>query len=155
MRNGLIAAALTAALTLQACSSRPRDFSPKLAAVPADQQAFASAHAECRQLLADGKLDSEGRLASGGAGAAAGATTMAVGSVAAASVGGYGGLALASATVVALPFVAVAGAWRLAKSKKTKKERRIQQATAGCLTEKGFPVVGWERASKKKSASKH
>ncbi len=151
MHKGLVAAALTAALMLQACSSRPREFSPKLASAPADQQAFEGAHAECRQLLADGKLDSSGRLASSGAGAAAGATTMAVGGAAAASVGGYGGLALASATVVALPFVAVAGAWGLAKSKKKKKERKIQEATAGCLGERGFDVAGWEPSSRKKA----
>jgi hypothetical protein len=152
MRNGLIVTALAAALALQACSSRPREFSPHLASVPADHQAFETAHAECRQLLADGKLDSAGRMASGGAGAAAGATTMAVGSAAAASAGGYGGLALASATVVALPFVMIGGAWGLAKSKKNKKERKIQQATAGCLTERGFPVVGWEPTKKKSPA---
>lgn len=151
MRTGLVAAVLTAALTLQACSSRPREFSPNLASVPADQQAFERAHAECRQLLADGKLDSDGRLASTGAGAAAGATTMAVGGAAAATAGGFGGLALASATIVALPFAMVGGAYWMAKSKRNKKERRIQQATAGCLVERGFPIVGWEPTKKRKA----
>lgn len=152
MRTGFVVATLTVALSLQSCSSKPRQFDPKLAAVPADQAAFATAHAECRQLLADGKLDSSGRLSSGGAGAAAGGATMAVGSAAAAGVGGWGGLAVASATVVALPFVMVGGGWWMAKSKKNKKERKIQQAMAGCLTEHGFPVVGWTPSSKKKPA---
>ena len=149
----MIAAALAASLMLHACSSRPRDFAPTLAAAPADRQAFETSYSECRQLLADGKLDSSGRLASGGAGAAAGATAMAVGGAAGVATGGYAGLAVASATVVALPFVAVAGAWGLAKKRKNRKERRIQQATAGCLTERGFPVVGWEPVSRKKRAS--
>jgi hypothetical protein len=37
----------------------------------------------------------------------------------------------------------------MAKSKKNKKEKAIQQAMAGCLTERGYPVVGWEPASKR------
>ena len=149
MRAGLIAAAFAAALTLSACSSRPREFTPMLAAAPADQAGFKEAYATCGRLFAEGKLDASGRLASGGAGAAAGGAAMAVGSAAALTAGGYTGLAVASATVVALPFVAVAGAWRLAKNRKNKKEQRIQQATAGCLTERGYPVVGWEPVSKK------
>jgi hypothetical protein len=153
MRTGLVAATLTVALSLQACSSKPRQFEPKLAAAPADPAAFEAAHAECRQLLADGKLDSSGRLASGGAGAVAGGATMAVGSAAAAGVGGWSGLAVASATVVALPFVMVGGAWGLAKAKKNKKERKIQEATAGCLGERGFAVAGWEKSSKKRPAA--
>jgi len=152
MRTGLIVSTLAAALTLQACSSKPREFSPQLAAAPADQQGFESAYATCRQLLAEGKLDSSGRLASGGAGAAAGATTLAAGSAAAASVGGYGGLAVASLTVVALPFAMLGGAWGLAKAKKSKKEKKIQQATAGCLAERGYEVAGWEKSVEKKPA---
>ena len=139
------------ALTLQACSSRPREFSPALATVPADQSSFQAAFSECRQLMTDGRLNTHGQLASGGAGAAVGATTAAVGGTAAAVAGGYTGLAVASATVVLLPFAAVAGAWRMAKSKKNKKEKAIQQAMAGCLTERGYPVVGWEPASKQLS----
>ena len=141
------------ALSLQACSSRPREFSPALATVPADQSSFQAAFSECRQLLADGKLDTHGHLASGGAGAAAGVTTAAVGGTAAAVAGGWTGLAVASATIVLLPFAAVGGAWRMAKSKKNKKEKAIQQAMAGCLTERGYPVIGWEPAPKKRSSA--
>ena len=98
--------------------------------------------------MVDGKLNAAGQLASGGAGAAVGATTAAVGGTAAAAVGGYTGLAVASATVVLLPFAALAGAWRLAKSKKNRKETAIQHAMAGCLTGRGYPVVGWEPVSR-------
>ena len=145
----LLAAALIAALSLQACSSRPREFSPTLAAAPENQERFQATFSECRQLMVDGKLDARGQLASGGAGAAAGATTMAVGGTAAAVAGGWTGVAVASATVVLLPFAAVAGAWGMAKKKKNRKERAAQQAMAGCLTERGYPVVGWEPASRK------
>jgi hypothetical protein len=58
-------------------------------------------------------------------------------------------MAVAGATVVALPFVAVAGAWGLAKSKKKKKEKAIQTAMTGCLSERGYEVASWDRASKK------
>lgn len=141
--------ALIWALSLQACSSRPREFSPALATAPTDQNNYQAAFSECRQLLADGKLDTHGHLASGGAGAAAGVTTAAVGGTAAAVAGGWTGVAVASATVVLLPFAAVAGAWRMAKTKKNKKEKAIQQAMAGCLTGRGYPVIGWEPVPKK------
>lgn len=145
-----LSAALAVALLLQACSSRPREFTPALAAAPADQTKFDADYQTCRQLLADGKLNSAGRLASGAAGAAAGATVAVVGGAAASSAGFYTGLAVAGATVVALPFVAVAGAWGLAKSKKKKKERAIQTAMTGCLEERGYQVASWDRLPKQR-----
>jgi len=71
MRNGVLAAA-TAAFLLTGCSSRPREFTQTLGVVPADQPKFDAAYAECKELFVTGKLDSNGRLASGGAGVAAG-----------------------------------------------------------------------------------
>ncbi len=151
MRKTVLAVA-SAALLLQACSSRPREFAPALATAPADQGHFDAAFTKCRELLASGKLDSSGRLASGAAGAAAGATTIAVGSAAASGAGLYSGMAVAGATLVALPFVAVAGAWGLAKAKKKKKEHAIQTATSGCLQEQGYTVAGWYQPTKKSLA---
>lgn len=142
-----------AALALQACSSRPREFTPQLAVAPTDQTAFEETYATCRQLLAEGKLDATGRLASTGAGAAAGATAAAVGAGAAATVGGWSGAFLAAGTVVALPFVAVGGAWGLAKKKKGRKERKIQTATAGCLGQRGYAVAGWTPAKKARASA--
>ena len=151
MKARTMACALcTAALALQACSSRPRDFTPTLAVAPAEPSGFEQAHSECRQLFAEGKLDSHGRLASGGAGAAATATTAVVGTAAASAVGGWSGLAVAAGTVVALPFVAVGGAWGLAKRSKNRKERAIQTATAGCLGQRGYAVAGWEPVKKRR-----
>ena len=148
MRSKLVAAALAAGLLLQGCSSRPREFTPSLAAPPADQAKLHADIADCRQLLVAGKLDSRGRLGSAGAGAAAGAATMAGGAALATSAGLYTGAAIASATVVAIPFVAIAGAIGMAKAKRNKKERAIQTAMAGCLSERGHRIVGWERAKK-------
>ena len=152
MRNKLVGAAIAAAM-LQGCSSRPREFTPVLGAAPTDQAQFSAAVAECRGLYVAGKLDSNGRLASGGAGVAAGGALGVAGGAAAASAGLYGGVAVATATVVLIPFAVIGGAWGMARIKRTRKEKAIQQAMSGCLRERGYEVAGWQKAPKSKSAS--
>jgi hypothetical protein len=139
---------VTAVATLAGCSSRPREFSPVLAVPAADQTAFNTAVGECGTLLAEGKLASNGRLASGAAGAAATGATLAVGSAAATSAGIVGGMAVAGATIILLPFAAIGGAWGMAKAKRKKKESAIQTAMAGCLRERGHEVTGWQQVGK-------
>ena len=143
-----IATAIAATLLLQACSSRPREFNATLAAPPTDNAAFDAALATCKQLFVTGKLDSDGRLASGAAGAAVGGATALAGGAAATSAGMYAGAAVASATIVLIPFVALGGAYGLAKAKQKRKERTIQRAMSGCLMERGYQVAGWTRAPK-------
>lgn len=140
---------LITCLCLEACSSRPREFTPTLASATASQADFDAAYATCRQLLVSGKLSSSGRTASLGAGAGAGAGTAAVGGTAAAVAGGWGGVALASATVVLLPFAVVGGAWGMARMKRAKKEHAIKTALEGCLQERGFQVAGWSKSAAK------
>ena len=147
MRIGF-AAGVAACLLLEACSSRPREFTPTLAAPATSQADFDTAYSECRQLLVDGKLDSAGRTASGAAGVAAGATTAAVGGAAATAVGGYAGLAAASATIVLLPVAIIGGAWGMSKMKRARKENAIKTALRGCLHERGYEVAGWSKALK-------
>jgi len=149
--NGTISAAVAMAMLAAGCSSRPREYRATLAAPPtAEAQAkFAADQAECRELLVAGKLDKDGRLASAGAGAAAGAATAVGGAALASSAGLYGGMAVASATVVLIPFAAVGGAWMMANAKRSKKEKIIQQAMAGCLTERGHTILGWEKTGEK------
>jgi hypothetical protein len=149
MNRNLLAVAACGALLIQGCSSRPREFNPTLAAATTDQAAFDSAYATCTRLLADGKLDQNGRTASLGGGAAVGATTAAVGMGTATAIGGYGGLAAASATIVLLPFAIVGGAWGMAKMKRAKKEKFIKTAMGGCLHERGYDVAGWEIVKKR------
>jgi hypothetical protein len=146
-----VASALAVAALVTGCSSRPREYRPMLAAPPAGETRakFDADVAECQQLLVAGKLDKDGRLASAGAGAAAGAATAVGGAALASSAGLYGGMAVASATVVLIPFAAVGGAWMMANAKRGKKEKIIQQAMAGCLTERGHTIVGWEKTGKK------
>ncbi len=140
--------AVAAVVTLVGCSSRPREFSPVLAVPAADQAAYNAAVTDCGTLLAQGKLTSEGRLASGAAGAAASGAALAAGSAAASSAGMFGGMAVAGATIILLPFAALGGAYGMAKAKQKKKEAAIQAAMAGCLSERGHNVIGWQQKGK-------
>jgi hypothetical protein len=152
MNRNLIAGLLLPALALSACSSRPREFTPTLSTPAAKSAELDAAYSECRQLLVEGKLDSSGRLGSGAAGAAAGATTAAVGAAAASSAGLYGGMAVASATIILAPIALIGGAWGMSRIKRAKKEQAIKTAMAGCLQERGFVVGGWTKAGKKPKA---
>ena len=154
MKYRLMICALVGSVTLQGCSSRPREFTPVLAAPPASEAEFDAAYGTCHQLLVAGKLDANGRTESGAAGVAAGAGTAVVGSTAAAAVGGYAGLAAASATIVLLPFAVLGGAWGMARMKRAKKERAIKTALEGCLQERGYEVGNWSKVAKKKPAER-
>jgi hypothetical protein len=154
MKNGLMICALAGSVMLQGCSSRPREFTPVLAAPPASEAEFDAAYGNCHELMVAGKLDASGRTASGAAGVAAGAGTAVVGSTAAAAVGGYAGLAAASATIVLLPFAILGGAWGMARMKRATKERAIKTALEGCLQERGYQVANWSKVTKKKPADR-
>jgi hypothetical protein len=150
MKNHLLAAAVLG-LLLEACSSRPREFTPALGAAPTDQAKFNSAYADCKQLYVTGKLDRNGRLGSGGAGVAAGGAIGAAGTAAATSAGLYGGMAVASATLVLMPVAIIGGAVGMAKIKRHKKEAAIQRVMTGCLHERGYEVASWKKAPKAKA----
>lgn len=143
---------VAAGLLLQGCSSRPREFTPTLGVVPADQAKFDGAYSECKQLYVSGKLDSNGRLGSGGAGVAAGGLVGAAGTAAATSAGLYGGMAVASATLVLMPVAIVGGAIGMAKIKRHNKEKAIQKVMAGCLHDHGYEVASWQKAGRPHSA---
>jgi len=153
VKGNFVAVALIASLTLEACSSRPREFNPNLATPSASQAKFDADYSDCKQLLVAGKLNSSGRSGSAGAGAAAGAATAAAGGTAAAAVGGYAGLAAASATIVLLPFAIVGGAWGMSRMKRARKEAAIKKAMEGCLSDRGYHVAGWSKSAKKPAFS--
>jgi hypothetical protein len=99
--------------------------------------------------MAAGKLNQDGRAGSLGAGAAAGATTAAVGAGTVAAIGpSMGALAVASATVVLLPVAVIGGAWGMAKKKRGQKEAAIKKALSGCLQERGYSVADWQMVRK-------
>lgn len=149
MKYNKLVGAVAAAVLLQGCSSRPREFAPTLATAPASSAALDASVAECSQLLVAGKLDGSGRVGSGAAGAAAGSAAAVAGGALATSMVPAVGAALASATIVLLPFVAIGGAVGMAKMKRAKKERAIKAALAGCLQERGHQVTGWEKTGRK------
>jgi hypothetical protein len=137
-------AAVLAVASLTACSSRPRQFAPSLAAAPADQAAYASHYEQCRVLVANGQRSGFGATAaSAGVGTAAG-----VGVGVAMAGGTYSSVAAATAaaatTLVLMPIAGVIGAWGMAKRSKLKKEREIKAATQLCLAENGYAVTGWK-----------
>ena len=37
----------------------------------------------------------------------------------------------------------------MANAKRSKKEKEIQKIMAGCLTERGHTIIGWEKTGKK------
>jgi hypothetical protein len=149
MTNKLTVGLMIACLWLQGCSSRPREFTPTLATPPVSHTDFDAAYASCQQLFVAGKLDSSGRAGSAGAGAAAGAATAVAGGAAATSMVPAVGAALASATVVLLPFAILGGAWGMSRAKRGKKERAIKTALEGCLQERGYRIVSWSKGIKK------
>lgn len=167
---GRLPCVLAVAVVLAGCSSRPREFVPTVAAAPdspatgtasdasaavasseapVSTAALDAAYAECSQLLVAGKLDSDGRLASGAGGVATGAGVAAAGGAAAAATAGYAGLAVAAATVVLLPFAIVGGAWGMSRMKRAEKEKAIKAALSGCLRERGYEVTGWVKTGRK------
>jgi hypothetical protein len=154
MKRNLLAAAACAALFVQGCSSRPREFTPALGIATADAAGFDQAYATCTQLMVAGKLDRQGRAGSLGGGAAIGAGTVAAGAGTAAAMGGWAGVAAASATVVLLPFAVIGGAWGMAKMKRAKKEAAIKEVIGGCLQERGYSVASWQEVKKRSASAK-
>ncbi len=145
MRCNLLVVTACAGLLVQGCSSRPREFTPTPGIATAEAAGFDQAYATCTQLMVAGKLNQEGRSGSLGAGAAAGATTAAVGAGTVAAIGpSLGAFAVASATVIMLPFAVIGGAWGMAKMKRAKKEAAIKNVLSGCLQERGYSVARWE-----------
>jgi outer membrane lipoprotein SlyB len=149
MRKPAIACVTVACLALQACSSRPREFRPTFAATPASQAEVDTAYSTCQQLFVAGKLDSNGQVGSAGAGAAVGVGTAAAGGAAAAAAGPWAGAAVASATVVLLPFAILGGAWGMSRMKRANKERAIKRVMSGCMAQRGYPVAGWTKTGRK------
>lgn len=144
-------ALLLVAVSLSACSSKPREFTPILAAAPTDEGKYQADYQTCRVLVANGQRSGFGaRMASGGLGVAAG---VAGGAALAGGTGGtmVGAMAAASAAAVMAPVIGLVGAWGVAKHNKNRKERETKEAISLCLSESGYAVSAWERAKRQKS----
>ena len=97
-------------VSLAACSSQPRQFSPEMQVAVSDAAKFTADYEQCRTLVAGGQRSGFGaQVASGGVGVAAG-----VGVGAAVAGGTYGTMAgaaaAAGAALVLMPIVGVAAA---------------------------------------------
>jgi len=139
-----IVIATMAVTALSACSSRPREFAPRLQAVPVDVAKYEQDYLNCRTLVAQGKRSGFGaRVVSGGVGVAAG-VGAAIAAAGGASSTMVGAMAAATTAAVLMPVVGIAGAWGIAKRNKLKKEREIKAATSLCLSEYGYKVEGWD-----------
>ena len=149
-----IIAAVAAGVLLSSCSSRPREFTPRLAAAPADQAQYEADYERCRALVASGQRSNfgSGRGASAAAGAAGAAAGVGLGAAALAGTtyATYGAAAAAAgATLLLAPVVGVAAAVGMAKHKRAKKEREIKTATSLCLSEAGYHVSDWTKTKKR------
>ena len=137
-------------VSLTACSSQPRQFSPEMQVAVSDPAKFAADYEQCRALVAGGQRSGFGaQVASGGVGVAAG---VGVGAAVAGGTAGTvaGAAAAAGVALVLMPIVGLAAAWGLAKNRRLKKEKEIKQATALCLSETGYTVSGWKRDKSQK-----
>jgi hypothetical protein len=156
--NRAIIAPIAAGVLLSSCSSRPREFTPSLTALPADKTQYETDYEGCRTLVASGKRSNFG--SSRGASAAVGAAGAAAGvGLGAAALGGtyatYGAAAAAAgATLIPAPLVGIAAAVGMAKHKRAKKEREIKIATASCLSEAGYEVSSWAKAKRRTGTSR-
>lgn len=140
-----ISLAVACALTLTACSSRPRTFEPQLASAPVAGDDYYQALETCRTLVAQGhRSDFKSQIASAGTGVAAGVGIP----LGVAALGEAATYAVASTAVAFVPLAGIGAAWGMAKSKKNKKEREVKRATALCLNEHGYSVSGWKVAKK-------
>ena len=55
-----------------------------------------------------------------------------------------------SATLVLMPVAIIGGAVGMARVKRHRKEVAVQRVMAGCLRERGYEVVSWQKAPKAK-----
>ena len=147
-----VSAVLLVAVALAGCSSRPRNFDPRLSAAPTDAQLYEAQLRTCREQAANSVKKGSGRLGSAAAGTAAGVgagTAVAAGTSGATYATMAGAAAAGAAAIMVVPVFAVAGAWGVAKIRKNKKERTIKTVMADCLQKSGYSVAGWRVMSKK------
>jgi hypothetical protein len=157
MRRSLL---LATALVTVGCSTRPREFTPQLAA-PAPAAAAAEAPrlppqeavAACRTMVAAGKRsDFAGTATAAGAGVA---TAYGAGLLAAGG-GGAGlaeGIAAGVAGATTMVLIAPVAIWGISRAIRAGKEKEIKAAMAQCLLEHGYRVDKWERAPRAVAAS--
>lgn len=154
MTNRRLNLLLISVVALASCSSRPREFTAQLAAAPADSAAFEQIHESCRVQVAQGKRSGFGSAVASGAVGTAAAVGTGAAIVGSAGPSMLAGAAAGAMAVMVMPFVGVGAAWGVAKAKKAKKERDVKQAMTLCLSENGYAVDDWKKASRQERKSR-
>lgn len=147
--------AIAGAAVLAGCSTTPRDFTPTLAAAPAQEAAFENDLASCRQQVAAGRRAdfANGRATTAGVGTAVGVGAgLAAGASAASGAGMLAGTAGAMGLAAGFVVFAPLAMYGAARTIRARKERDIRTATATCLQEHGYTVAEWEKTPKAPAA---
>lgn len=147
-----IAAAAVTALSLSACSTRPRNFAAQVSTPVADRVAFENDYRTCDALVRSGH-ESGFRTAATGAAVGAGAGAAGVGAFAASTGGaasGWGGVGagLGAAAAAATLAVGVVG-FGVTRMIRGGKERKFKRNMSACLGEYGYEVAEWDKLKKK------
>lgn len=143
-----VAAVTAAAVALAGCSSKPREFTPRLTAPPADQAAFVQTYEGCKAEIAAGKRENfrDDRGTSAGVGVAIGTgAAVATAGAAASGAGMMSGVAAGAGLAAGLVVFAPLAIWGTSRAIRAGKEREIKAAMSLCLSERGHPVESWER----------
>jgi hypothetical protein len=132
------------ALSLTACSTTPRNYSPVLAATSPPDDAFTGVVERCTTLVDAGVRANFGNQSLGTA-AVGTAAAYGTGAVAMAGAGSTlaGALGAASVAVVAMPVVGILVGVGYSRRVRAGREREIQAAMSTCLAESGYQVEGW------------
>lgn len=142
-----IAAVITAiSVTVSACSTTPRDFTPSLALSGAKSDTANADLADCRAQVADKSKSKSGETAAvvGGSAVGLGAGALTAGSAASGAgmlSGAVAGAGLAAGFALAAPVAIVV----ISKSIRSRKERQIRTTLTRCLQDRGYVVSDWQR----------
>lgn len=138
---------LIAIALLGACSSAPRRFTPVLAAPPVDELQYRRDLEECEAQAVAGTGKGSARVASGTAGVAAGMAAGAVGSVATSGTYASYGAAMGAGAMalLAVPVAGITAAWGMARAKRHRRERNLEEGVTACLGDRGYVVTQWDR----------
>lgn len=140
----LVLAVLT--LSVAACSTTPRHYTPVLAETPSADSGFTGAVERCTALVDAGVRANFGNQALGTA-AVGTAAAYGTGAVAMASAGStlLGSAAAASTAIIAMPVIGILVGVGYSRHVRARREGEIQDAMSTCLAESGYRVEGWER----------
>lgn len=139
---------MSAALSVAACSTVPRSYTPILADPGSADAEFAAVVEQCSTLVDAGIRTGfrDSGIASAATGVAAGYGAGAVIFTTAAAGESLAGLAAASSVAIwAMPVVGILVAHGYSRRARARRESELQSAMTVCLSEYDYDVVDWHR----------